>query len=63
MKDNTDLLKQVNIDIIFFSISLAISITSFYLINEKKKIILNIDFISNYSANHLKMYLFLFKCL
>ena len=53
MKDNTDLLKQVNIDIIFFSISLAISITSFYLINEKKKSILNIDCISNDNANNI----------
>jgi len=53
MRDNTKLLKQVNIDIIFFSISLAISITSFYLINEKKKSILNIDCISNDKANDI----------
>ncbi len=53
MKDNNKLLRQVNIDIIFFSISLAISITSFYLINEKKKSILNIDCISNNTANNI----------
>lgn len=53
MKDNEKLLKKVNTDIIFFSLSLAISITSLYLINEKKKSILNIDCITNNKANDI----------
>ena len=48
--DKNELLKQVNIDIIFFFLLVVKAIISFYLINEKKKSILNIPSISNEKA-------------
>lgn len=54
--DKDELLKQVNIDIIFFFLASFRAITSFYLINEKKKSILNIPSISNEKANKIYYY-------
>lgn len=54
--DKDELLKQVNIDIIFFFLLVAKAIISFYLINEKKKSILNIPSISNEKANKIYYY-------
>ena len=51
--DKDELLKQVNIDIIFFFLLVVKAIISFYLINEKKKSILNIPSISNEKANKI----------
>lgn len=51
--DKEKLLKQVNTDIIFFFLSVVQSIIAFYLINEKKKSILNIGCISNNNANNI----------
>ncbi len=45
------LLKQVNLDIIFFFLLIIQSMTSFYIITEKKKSILNINSLDNDSAN------------
>ena len=54
--DKDELLKQVNIDIIFFFLLVVKAIISFYLINEKKKSILNIPSISNEKANKIYYY-------
>ena len=54
--DKDELLKQVNIDIIFFFLLVAKAIISFNLINEKKKSILNIPSISNEKANKIYYY-------
>lgn len=54
--DRKKLLKQVNIDIIFFFLLLVQGMVSFYIINEKKKSILNIDCISNDNANTIYKY-------
>lgn len=54
--DKEKLLKQVNIDILFFFLLLVQGMISFYIINEKKKSILNIDCISNDSANAIYKY-------
>ncbi len=51
--DKEKLLKQVNIDIIFFFLTVIESMISFYIITEKKKSILKIKSISNRSANKL----------
>lgn len=54
--DRDKLLKQVNIDTIFFFLTVVAAIISLYLINEKKKSILNIDCISNEEANNIYRY-------
>ena len=54
--DKDELLKQVNIDIIFFFLLVVKAIISFYLINEKKKSILHIPSISNEKANKIYYY-------
>ena len=46
-------LKQVNADIIFFFLSVVTSFTSFFIINEKKKSILNIPHLNARNANSL----------
>lgn len=51
--DKEKLLNQVNTDIIFFFLSVIQSMIAFYLITEKKKSILNIDGITNNSANKI----------
>jgi len=55
-KELEELLKQANIDIIFFFLTVVAAIVSFYLINEKKKSILNIDCITNEKANEIYKY-------
>ena len=55
MKDNKEL-KQVNMDIIFFFLVLVQSIISFYIINEKKKSILNIPCMSEETTNIIYYY-------
>lgn len=54
--DRKELLKQANIDTIFFFLTIVAALVSFYLINEKKKSILNIDCISNEEANKIYKY-------
>lgn len=54
--DKENLLKQVNLDIIFFFLLIVKALISFYLINEKKKSILNIPSISNEKANKIYYY-------
>lgn len=54
--DKEKLLKQVNIDIIFFFLATVAAIVAFYLITEKKKSILNINSISNQKANEIYLY-------
>ncbi len=57
MKETKEnLLQEVNIDIIFFFLSTVKAITSFYIINEKKKSILNIKSIDNTTANKIYYY-------
>ena len=51
-----DILKQINIDTIFFFLSTVQSIISFYLINEKKKSALKIPSIDNNIANKIYYY-------
>ena len=54
MNSNQDkLLKQVNTDILFFFLLIVQSSISFYIINEKKKSILNIPSINNNIANNI----------
>ncbi len=53
MNNNKDLLKEVNIDIVFFFLIIVKSLISFYIITEKKKSILNIPSITNKEANKL----------
>lgn len=53
---NENLLKEVNIDIIFFFLVIVKSLVSFYIITEKKKSILNIPSITNEEANKLYYY-------
>ena len=63
---NNDDLNKVNNDIIFFFLAILVAVISFYLINEKKKSILNIKCISNKTANKIYYYnrrLFLIVCL
>ena len=55
-EDREKLLKQVNIDIIFFFLLLVTAGINFYVINEKKKSILGIDCIDNDTANKLYYY-------
>lgn len=55
-EDKEKLLKQVNIDIIFFFLLVVSAGTSFYVINEKKKSILGIDCIDNDTANKIYYY-------
>ncbi len=55
MKDNKEL-KQVNTDIIFFFLVLVQSLISFYIINEKKKSILNIPCMSEETTNKIYYY-------
>ena len=55
-EDREKLLKQVNLDIIFFFLLVVSAGTSFYVINEKKKSILGIDCIDNDTANKLYYY-------
>ncbi|MBQ8193159.1 MAG: hypothetical protein IJZ46_03710 [Bacilli bacterium] len=54
--DREKLLKQANLDIIFFFLTVVAALVSFYLINEKKKSILNIDCITNKQANKIYRY-------
>ena len=54
--DKDKLLKQVDIDTLFFFLTLIASLISLYLINEKKKSILNIDCITNEKANEIYKY-------
>lgn len=54
--DRDNLLKQVNIDIIFFFLFVIQSLVSFYIITEKKKSILNIPSINNTTANTIYKY-------
>ena len=57
MNNNKEkLLKQVNIDIIFFFLLVVTAGVSFYVINEKKKSILGIDCIDNNTANKIYYY-------
>lgn len=56
MSNNKDLLKEVNIDIVFFFLIIVKSLISFYIITEKKKSILNIPSITNKEANKLYYY-------
>ncbi len=56
MNNKEKLLKQVNLDIIFFFLLLVSSGVNFYIINEKKKSILNIDCIDNNTANKTYYY-------
>jgi len=57
MKQNKEeLLKQVNIDIIFFFLLIVQGLISFYIINEKKKSILHIPCINNENANKIYKY-------
>ena len=56
MSNNKDLLKEVNIDIVFFFLIIVKSLISFYIITEKKKSILNIASITNKEANKLYYY-------
>lgn len=51
-----DILKQINIDIIFFFLSTVQSLISFYLINEKKKSAIHIQSIDNDTANNIYYY-------
>ena len=59
-------LKQVNMDIIFFFLTLIAAFISFYLINEKKKSIFNKQTISNKQANNIYKFnrhlLFFIEC-
>lgn len=55
-EDRKKLLKQVNLDIIFFFLLMVTAGVSFYVINEKKKSILGIDCIDNDSANKIYYY-------
>ena len=55
-KNKEELLKQVNLDIIFFFLLVVSAGISFYVINEKKKSILGIDCIDNETANKLYYY-------
>ena len=55
-EDREKLLKQVNLDIIFFFLLLVTAGVNFYVINEKKKSILDIDCIDNNTANKLYYY-------
>lgn len=50
---NEKLLKEINIDIIFFFLAAIKAGVSFYLINEKKKSALNIESINNTTANKI----------
>lgn len=54
--DKNKLLKQVNIDTLFFFLTVVASLISLYLINEKKKSILKIDCITNEKANEIYKY-------
>ena len=54
--DKEKLLKQVNIDMIFFSLATVAALVSLYLITEKKKSILNIEAITNQKANKIYLY-------
>jgi len=56
MSNNKELLKEVNIDIVFFFLIIVKSLISFYIITEKKKSILNIPSITNKEANKLYYY-------
>lgn len=53
---NEKLLKEINIDIIFFFLTAIKAGVSFYLINEKKKSALNIESINNTTANKIYYY-------
>lgn len=53
---NEKLLKEINIDIIFFFLAAIKAGVSFYLINEKKKSALNIESINNTTANKIYYY-------
>lgn len=55
-KDKENLLKQVNLDIIFFFLLVTSAGISFFVINEKKKSILGIDCIDNNTANKIYYY-------
>lgn len=55
-RNKEELLKQVNLDIIFFFLLVVSSIVNFYVINEKKKSILGKDCIDNDTANRLYYY-------
>jgi len=55
-EEKEKLLKQVNLDIIFFFLLVVTAGVSFYVINEKKKSILGIDCIDNDTANKLYYY-------
>ena len=55
-EDKIEELKQVNVDIIFFFLTIIASFISFYLIIEKKKSIFNENTITNDNAN--KVYRF-----
>ena len=53
---NEKLLKEINIDILFFFLATIKAGVSFYLINEKKKSALNIESINNTTANKIYYY-------
>ena len=53
---NEKLLKEINIDILFFFLAAIKAGVSFYLINEKKKSALNIESINNTTANKIYYY-------
>lgn len=55
-RNKEQLLKQVNLDIIFFFLLVVTALVNFYVINEKKKSILGIDCIDNETANKLYYY-------
>lgn len=55
-EDREKLLNQVNLDIIFFFLLIVTALVNFYVINEKKKSILDIDCIDNDTANTLYYY-------
>lgn len=54
--NKANLLKEVNIDIIFFFLIIIKSLISFYIITEKKKSILNKPSINNEIANKIYYY-------
>ena len=56
MNNNEKIEKKINIDIIFFFLSIVASLTSFYIINEKKKSIKHIKCIDNKTANKIYKY-------
>ncbi len=54
--DKEKLLQQINIDIVFFFLTIIESLVSFYLITEKKKSVFHGNSINNNTANNIYKY-------